>query len=256
MTAYPELTPASWVRPLRTVPRARLRLFLFHPAGAGPLLYRDWPDRLPADLDLWAIQLPGREARFAEPLLTDHQLVVERLTAALRPYLDRPYAFFGHSMGALLAHGVAAAGRRHGDRAPERVLFSGCPGPGSTARPDRTRWSDTELVEELRRMGGTSEEVLAEPELLELLLPILRADFAVVSSYRRPEGPLLDCPVTVLGGAEDTVTPAELERWRAVTTGRSSLHTFPGGHFYLTGEAAPQVLATVAEELSQGALED
>ncbi|PYC77215.1 putative thioesterase [Streptomyces tateyamensis] len=256
MTAYPELTPASWVRPLRSVARPRLRLFLFHPAGAGPLLYRDWPDRLPADLDLWAVQLPGREARFAEPLLTDYQQAVDQLAVALRPYLDRPYAFFGHSMGALLAHGVAVAGRQHGDRAPERVLFSGCPGPGSPARPDRSALTDAELVAELRRMGGTPEEVLAEPDLLELLLPILRADFAVVSSARRPEGPLLDCPVTMLGGTEDTVTVEELERWRTVSTGPGSLHVFPGGHFYLTGDSAPEVLATIADELAHGALDD
>jgi surfactin synthase thioesterase subunit len=255
MTAYPELTPASWVRPLRAVPQARLRLFVFPPAGAGPLLYREWPEQLP-DLDVWAVQPPGREARFAEPLLTDCRQVVEQLTTALRPYLDRPYAFFGHSMGALLAHEVAVAGRRNGDRAPERMLFSGCPGPGSEPRPDRSRLSDPELVEELRRMGGTSEEVLAEAELLELLLPILRADFSVVASAQRPVGPLLNCPVTVLGGEEDTVTAAELELWRSVTSGPSSMHLFPGGHFYLTGDSAPEVLDTIAEELAQEALED
>jgi surfactin synthase thioesterase subunit len=252
MTSYPELTPASWVRPLHSVPQARLRLICFHPAGAGPLLYRDWPRRLPADVEVWAVQLPGRESRFGEPLLTDYQQAVVQLAAALRPYLDRPYVFFGHSMGAVLAYGVAMDRERRGERGPERLLVSGCPGPGSEPhRAERAGWSDDQLVEELRRMGGTPEEVLAERELLSLLLPILRADFTLVASYRRPEGPLLDCPVTILGGEEDTVTLTDLERWRTVTRRDSALYTFPGGHFFLSGPAAPKVLATVSAELDQ-----
>ncbi|WP_035851364.1 thioesterase II family protein [Kitasatospora azatica] len=252
MSSHPNTTAANaWVRLPAPRPAARLRLVCFHPAGAGPALFRGWPERLPADVELLAVQLPGREARFAEPRLTDYRTAVDRLHSALLPYLDRPYALFGHSMGALLAYGFAMAVRRSGDRAPERLLVSGSPGPGSAPRRlGRSTWSDEQLVAALRSMGGTPEEVLAEPGLLALVLPTLRDDFAVVESFHRPDGPLLDCPVTVLGGEQDSVSTEELHRWSAATSGDTSVRTFPGGHFFLTGPAAPDVLKTVSADLT------
>ncbi|MFG2846316.1 thioesterase II family protein [Kitasatospora sp. NPDC048296] len=256
MPPFPAATaPAdTWTRTPLPRPAARLRLFCFHPAGAGPSLFRAWPAALPEDVELVAVQLPGRETRLAEPCLTTYQDAVTRLHAALKPRLDLPYVLFGHSMGALLAYGVARAALRHGDHPPARLLVSGAAGPGSgPTKPGRTRWSDEELVASLREMGGTPEAVLADRELLGLVLPTLRADYAVCDSFDETAGPAgtpLTCPVTVFGGLDDTVTPAELRRWAAVTTGPTSLHTFPGGHFFLTEESAASVLATISAELS------
>ncbi|MDH6121017.1 medium-chain acyl-[acyl-carrier-protein] hydrolase [Kitasatospora sp. GAS204A] len=243
----------AWIRPLAPRPQARLRLICFHPAGAGAYLYRSWAKLLPADVELLAVQLPGREGRLGEPCLTDYREAVAQTHAVLRPRLDRPYAFFGHSMGAMLAYGVTRAVAEHGDRLPGRLLVSGCPGPGSSSRkPGREAWSDDELVEDLREMGGTPEEVLTQPDLLELILPTLRADFAICAGYHAepPTGPALNIPVSVLAGLDDTVAAADLDRWSATTSAGSSVRMFSGGHFFLTGESQDQVLAAVTSDLA------
>ncbi|MBC3841446.1 thioesterase [Streptacidiphilus sp. 4-A2] len=121
-------------------------------------MFRGWPAALPADIEVLTVQLPGREVRIAETPLTDYREAVTRCFTALRPLLDRPYALFGHSMGALLAYGVAVTARRMYAPSPQRLLVSGCAGPGSRPdRPARGQWSDAELVEDLRELGGTPE---------------------------------------------------------------------------------------------------
>ena len=249
----PAAPDGAWVRPLAAArPGARLRLLCFHPAGGGPALFRGWPAALPEDVEVLAVQLPGREGRLAEPCLTGFPEAVKRLHAALRPWLDRPYALFGHSMGALLAYGVATAAARHGDRTPAGLLVSGAGGPGSARdRRGRAYWSERELVAELRSMGGTPEEVLADRDLLSVVLPTLRADYAICDSFRRPAGPPLDCPVSVFGGQDDDSVPVgDLRRWSDTTRGESSVRLFPGGHFFLTAPSSAAVLAAVAADLA------
>ncbi|AUG82011.1 thioesterase [Kitasatospora sp. MMS16-BH015] len=249
MTTAP-VTP--WLQIPVPRPGAGLRLYCLPPAGAGPYFYRSWAAGLPAEIELRAVHLPGRENRYGEPRLTDYQAALAALYAAIRPGLDGPYALFGHSMGALFAHGLAVTAARLGDPGPEHLLLSGCGGPGTVpVKPGRAEWSDEDFVADLRRMGGTSEEVLAEPELLQLVLPVLRADYTLCDSYHQdpPSGPPLTCPLTILGGEDDHYTAADLARWRAVTTGPATQHAFPGGHFYLTGESAAATLATVTAAL-------
>ncbi|MDT0462181.1 thioesterase II family protein [Streptomyces gibsoniae] len=247
----PVATP--WVRPLAARPNARLRLLCFHPAGGGPGLFRDWPTALPADIEVLAVHLPGRETRLDDPCLTNYQDAVAQLHTALRPFLSGSYALFGHSLGGLLAYGVAKAAARHGDPAPARLLVSGCAGPGSTpAKTGRGSWTDAELIKELREMGGTPEEILADPVLLDLILPPLRADYALCDSFAEPGGPPLGCPVSVLGGEDDHVSLADLRRWSATTGGGSSLRLFPGGHFFLLDPSADAVLTAVTADLGAG----
>ncbi|MET8956937.1 thioesterase II family protein [Streptomyces sp. NPDC004129] len=247
----PVATP--WVRPLAARPNARLHLLCFHPAGGGPSLFRDWPTALPTDIEVLAVHLPGRETRLDDPCLTDYQDAVEQLHTALRPFLNGSYALFGHSLGGLLAYGVAKAAARHGDPAPARLLVSGCAGPGSTpAKPGRGSWTDAELIEGLREMGGTPEEILADRMLLDLILPPLRADYALYDSFAEPGGPPLDCPVSVLGGEDDHVSLPDLRRWSATTGGGSSLRLFPGGHFFLLDPSADAVLTAVTSDLGVG----
>ncbi|WP_052441153.1 thioesterase II family protein [Streptacidiphilus anmyonensis] len=255
LSTAPSSAPTPWLQTVAPRPAARLRLLCFHPAGAGPHFYRPWAAQLPADIEVSAVNLPGREARYNEPLLGDYTTALSSLYAALRQWLGadrRPYALFGHSMGALLAYGVALTAARLGDPAPERLLLSGVGGPGTEQpKAGRAEWSDAELVADLREMGGTPEEVLGEPELLSLILPVLRADYGVCDSFRAtpPTGPLLNCPLTLLGGADDHATPPQLARWAEVTAGPTTQYTFPGGHFYLTQESSDAVLATLAAEL-------
>ncbi|SEK52608.1 thioesterase II family protein [Streptacidiphilus jiangxiensis] len=245
-------TNSLWLKTYTPRPEARLRLICFHPAGAGPNFYRSWAALLPQDIEVCAVQLPGRESRFVEDPLTDYATAVAALYAALRPTLDRPYALFGHSMGALLAHGVAATAARLGAPAPRRLLLSGAGGPGTELRKSgRGGWTADELVADLREMGGTPEEVLADPELLDLILPVLRADYALCETFHAapPAGPTLTCPLSLLGGDRDHYTPADLALWAPTTTGPTTQHLYPGGHFFLADESADAVLATVAAEL-------
>ncbi|WP_042382127.1 thioesterase II family protein [Streptacidiphilus melanogenes] len=246
---------APWLQTVSPRPAARLRLLCFPPAGSGPNFYRPWATQLPADIEVSAVSLPGRESRFREPLLANYDVAVSSLYAALRPWFGadrRPYALLGHSMGAMLAYGVALTAARLGDPAPERLLLSGAGGPGTEPpKAGRSEWSDAELVADLREMGGTPEEVLAEPELLFHILPVLRADYRLCDSFRTtpPGGPLLNCPLTLMSGADDHATAPAVARWAEVTAGPTTQYTFPGGHFYLTQESADPVVTTVASEL-------
>ncbi|GAA1274255.1 hypothetical protein GCM10009665_72240 [Kitasatospora nipponensis] len=250
-------TPAPladpWVRCHQPRPAARLRLICFHPSGAGSIFYREWAQKLPADVEVLAVQLPGRETRIMEPCLTEYRETVERLHSAVRPYLDRPYALFGHSLGALLAYGVALAAQRDGDPAPARLLVSGSGGPGSV-HPKRGRggWSEEDLIEDLRTMGGTPEEVLRNRDLLDLILPVLRADFTICDTFDDQGRPQLDCPISVFGGLDDFTGAEDLARWESATRAGATVRTYPGGHFFLSepSPAAPEVLAAVSADLT------
>jgi medium-chain acyl-[acyl-carrier-protein] hydrolase len=248
---------SAWVRSPAPRPGARLQLLCFHPAGGGPSLFRGWPAQLPADVEVLAIQLPGRESRFTETPLSDYREAVAQAFAALRPLLERPYALFGHSMGGLLAYGIALTAQQTGAPAPTRLIVSSCAAPGSpNERRGRGHWSEAELVGELRKMGGTPEEVLTDPDLLSLILPTLRADYTICDSFfaRPPQGMLLDCPVSAFCGSEDTVTPEQMRAWSATTSATTSAgaeaRTFAGNHFYLSGPTAPSVLGAVSALLS------
>lgn len=235
---------------LRPQPQARLRLFCFPYSGAGAALFVPWANSLPAEIDVCPVQLPGREQRLAEAPATRMEPLVAAIAPALLPYLDRPFAFFGHSMGALLGFELARALRRDHGRLPALLVVSGHraahlpdPHPPAHALPK------AELLAELRRLNGTSREVLDHPELLEIILPILRADFAVCETYSYQSEPSLECPIVAFGGLEDRdVTREEVASWREQTSAGFTLRMFPGDHFFLN-TARHLVLQTLAREL-------
>jgi medium-chain acyl-[acyl-carrier-protein] hydrolase len=244
-----------FVRP-RPQPDARCRLFCFPYAGIGPTMYRPWPALLPGDIDLWAVQPPGREARFREPPLADIHTLVDAISAAMEPHLDRPFALFGHSMGACVAFEVARALAKRGT-VPVRLFVSGRRAPGAvTHEPDIHHLPDDAFVAAIRRRyNGIPAAVLEHPELLQLLLPALRADIAALERHTHRAGPPLDCPILALGGSRDPVVPAgELAHWRAATNDEFAQRVFEGDHFYLqaTREALLQTLvATLRADLAR-----
>lgn len=230
-------TPKSAQNPWATCskPRvsARLRLFCLPYVGGGTGIFRGWADGLPADIEVWAVQLPGRERRFAEPAIPSITELADRAVAGLGPLLDRPYAFYGHSMGALLGFEMA---RRLRSRPPVKLVVAAHSAPQTPGEREmfRHRLPDDQFIEELKRLDGTPAEVLENPELLELVLPTLRTDFQAVETYAYTPAPPLACPIVAYGGQRDVNVPVEhVEAWRELTTGPFLMHIFSGGHFFL-----------------------
>lgn len=220
-----------------------VQLFCLPHAGAGASSYRDWPELLAPDIEVIPVQFPGRESRHREPALHSAAELVAELRAPLASRAGRDFALFGHSMGALLsyelAHELSALGK------PPRHLFvSGLGSPHlPPAGPRLHDLPDAELLAVIAKLEGTSPEVLAQPELVRLLLPLFRADLEVWETYVPHRGPL-QVPVTALGGRHDpSVSLDMLSAWRSLTSAEFQLSVFDGGHFY--HHAAPDAVASV-----------
>ena len=216
-------------------PAAQVRLFCLPFAGGGASIYRPWGRALPQAVEVCPIQLPGRENRLREPLYTNIQVLAERLVSQILPYAQKPFALFGHSMGALLAFELTRALRRHDGPMPLFLFLSAHRAAHlPLRRQPLSDLPDGEFIRAVRRLGGTPEEVFAHPDLLKLALPILRADFAMCDRYGFvPESPL-NCPLILYAGRQDPeVLPQEVEAWREHTTGIARLQMFPGDHFFL-----------------------
>jgi medium-chain acyl-[acyl-carrier-protein] hydrolase len=224
---------------VRAAPRRRL--FCMPYAGGGVAPYRLWFKSLPDDIEVLAAQLPGRESRLRELPLSSIMAMVDTLLPAIEAASDLPYAIFGHSMGALIAYELTAALERRGGRAPSRLFVSARRPPDE---PDT--WSpihelpEPVFLEELQtRYGAIPAAVLAEPELLELLLPVVRADIRAVETYwPSSDAPAtVRCPVSVYGGDADThPLPAQLPLWQRLASHPIRVRVFAGDHFYLQGQ--------------------
>ncbi|MFB7668627.1 thioesterase II family protein [Kitasatospora sp. NPDC056138] len=223
---------------------AAVRLFCFAHAGGGTAFFRPWRAALLPEVEVCPVRLPGRESRHLEPAYTRMNRLIEPLVAALRPYADRPFAVFGHSMGAAVAYEVA---RRFctepADGPLRRLLVSGRRAPHLAARRRPIAHApQEEFLAAVRRLGGTPEEVLDQPDLVRLFLPGMRADFELNETYAPADGPRLSCPVSAFTGDRDPeVTPEEMGRWRETTDVAFRLRVFTGGHFYLSGPRAELV---------------
>jgi medium-chain acyl-[acyl-carrier-protein] hydrolase len=239
-----------WVQYPRPNPGAAMCLFCFPPAGSGAVMFRHWPDRLLPDLEVCSVQLPGRENRRKEQPFCRLSDLMPALTEAILPYLDKPFAFFGHSMGALIAFELARELRSTHGISPAHLFVSSHPAPdlpGSTRSMHKQ--SDRALLEEMARLGGTPQAILSNYELMQLLLPTLRADLELCETYEYTSAPPLDCPITAFGGSHDTkVTSADLRAWRSQTRGPFALVIYPGGHFFLLDSNVP-LLGTICELL-------
>jgi medium-chain acyl-[acyl-carrier-protein] hydrolase len=199
------------------------------------------------------VQLPGREGRVREEPFTRLEPLVASLTDALAQELtELPAAFFGHSMGALVAFETARELRRRGAREPVQLLVSARRAPHLPARHEPIHaLPEAAFRDELRRLQGTPEAVLEHPELMELLEPMLRADFAVIETFEHRPAPPLNAPITAFGGAGDEDVPFEdLDAWSRHTAGGFRRRSFRGGHFFLQHEARRDLLRAVAAELA------
>ncbi|MFE3741082.1 thioesterase II family protein [Streptomyces sp. NPDC059096] len=237
-----------WLIRRQRRPDAPVDLYCFTHAGGSPGEYVRWSDGLPG-AQVWAVQLPGRASRRAEPPYTAMRPLVDALVEAVS--FDRPFAFFGHSLGGLVAFEVARTLRDLGRRQPERLFLSSCPPPplplSGRGTPMHTLPDAELLAETERRWGPLPDAVRSHPELLTIVLSYTRSDVAVFETYAYVPGPPLDLPVTVFAGTEERDT-FRFEDWANHTRGPVDLNFLPGGHFYLRAEQR-ELLRQVAGRL-------
>jgi len=239
-----------WICPKPNA-QARLRLFCFPYAGGGSVIYRPWAADLPESIELWCIRLPGREGLRALPAFTRLEALVTALVPVIRPYLHMPFAFFGHSMGALISFELTHKLCRQHNLVPVHLFVSAHRAPQLPDRdPPLHHLSESELLTQLQRLNGTPQAVLQDTELMQFFLPVLRADFAVCETYSYTAKPPLTCPISAFGGWQDPrVSYDELAAWREHTCGAFMHRMLPGDHFFLHSAQA-QLLQALAQDLA------
>jgi medium-chain acyl-[acyl-carrier-protein] hydrolase len=245
---------SPWLIRFKPNPGASLRLFCFPYAGAGASVYRPWAADLGPSIEVIGVQSPGREGRFTEPLFQRIEPLIADLLPAILPALEPPFAFFGHSLGTLISFELCRRLRAGGHPLPVHLFLSGRRAAHVTPR-DRNfhLLSDAALLEEVRRYDGTPAAVLADKELLGIMLPILRADFSIHDMYTYAHEPPLDVPITAFGGLDDpNVAEERLDAWREQTRRGFRRLMFPGGHFFLHKER-PALVRAMIEDLKAAA---
>jgi medium-chain acyl-[acyl-carrier-protein] hydrolase len=230
---------------------AELVLFCFPHAGGAAPFFRPWAASLPVGVTLSAFQLPGRQDLMGAPPFPDlASLVKAASSAVLERAAGRAFAFFGHSMGAVTAFETARRLRREGRPGPRTLGVSGCAAPQLRAGPRLSHpLDDGQLLAHVAALGGLDEQILRSPELLALTMPAVRADFELLLGYRYVPQPPLDCRLVAFGGVADPSTPAaSLQAWQEHSTRPVQVERYPGGHFFLTRQAAAIVGALCAED--------
>lgn len=239
-----------WLVRFQPNPRARLRLLCFPYAGNGSTAYRLWPQALPPDLEVCAVVPPGREARWREPAFVEIPRLVTALAEALEPELDRPFAFFGHSMGAVVGFELARHLQATRGVAPEVLFVSARAAPHLPALdPPLSKLSDGRFLEAVTsRFGGIPRVVLDDADLMAMFVRVLRADLSALESYSYVTGPKLRCPVVAYGGETDRLSPEQISGWGELTERSFSWRMFRGDHFFLNS-MREELLADVARAL-------
>jgi medium-chain acyl-[acyl-carrier-protein] hydrolase len=225
----------SWIHIAKPHPQARLRLFCFHYAGGGASAFRSWQSKMPPEIELCLVQLPGRETRIMEPLFTRLPPLIDALTTAIRPYLNKPFAFFGHSMGTLVSFELTRQLRAQQLQLPLHFFASAHRAPQiENPDPPIHNLADKGFIVELNKLNGTSQRVLENDELMQMMLPIIRADFAVCETYTYRQEPPFACAISAYCGlADPNITRDYMEAWHLQTSKTFKLTLFEGDHFYL-----------------------
>jgi medium-chain acyl-[acyl-carrier-protein] hydrolase len=243
---------SAWIVRLGVRPSARQRLFCFPYAGAGAAVFRNWSEALGPEVEVCSIQLPGRGERLRERPYDSMRELIPPLVAALRPWLDRPFCFYGHSLGARIAFEAARALRKAGPSQPAHLFAASSPAPQTASpHPPMHGLPEDDFLEEIqKRYAGVPKQLVEDKEMRALLIPTLRADVAIMETYTYEAEVPLGCPITAIGGAQDrTVLPTDLKGWQEETCGSYALHLPEGDHFFLNTNRK-WLLALISAELA------
>lgn len=242
---------SDWFICPNPLPEASTRLFCFPHAGVGTSAFRNWDNWLNDNIEVWLAQLPGREGRHGQPLFSSIAELVPHLVENMEPLLDRPFAFYGHSMGGTIAFEAALRVRQNYGLQPLHFFAGASPAPQLpwAHSPLRTLPENDFLREVQIRYGGLPETIISDAEMRTLFLPILRADIAMVETYAYAEAAPLDCGITIFGGVEDAmVARSSLAAWQTQTVSSFRLEMIPGNHLFLRSAGA-QLVESIAGEL-------
>ncbi len=238
--SYPK---SKWISALSKPARVNMRLFCFPFAGGAAQAFKDWGSLLPKDVQVLGVQYPGRSSRFTEPAFTAVADIAEALRSEIRPFLDKPFAFFGHSLGASISYELARLLRAEGLQ-PGYLLVSGRRAPHLPRNRELIyNLPEDQFRVKISELNGTPPEILEHEELMDLMAPILRADFTASETYAFHPGVKMDAPLAAFGGAKDPDVEEEaIEAWREHTDGPFSAHMLPGDHFFLNEDQSRDLL--------------
>lgn len=239
-----------WLPHYRPNHEAKLRLFCFPYAGGGAYAFSKWKRSLPPNIDFCPVELPGHGTRISENAFYELLPLVEEITQGIEQHLDKPFVFFGHSMGALISFELTRYLRRNNRTLPLKLFLSGNSAPHLRSNDSFIHeLPELEFIEKIKELEGTPPEVLDNKELKQLYLPLIRADFTLCETYVYQTEPPLDCPITVFGGLQDSyVTLDSLKAWQRQTSTDFSIRFFQGGHFFLQ-VSEQQILEILYKEL-------
>ena len=225
----------SWYLEYKKNPHATLRLFCFHHSGGGASAYFPWVEQLSSNIELIAVQLPGREDRFTEPLSNNLNHIINKLSEGFCFYKDKPFFVFGHSLGALISYEFIKSIHQRYSLYPRHMIVSAAKAPHLPYRMNHlSKLDDTTLKKELSAYNGIDDLILGNDELLNLFLPIIRNDFSISENYRCVSSSVFPCDILALSGTHDqTVSEEETLAWSAYTTGKFKHLSFPGAHFFI-----------------------
>ncbi|QED47030.1 thioesterase II family protein [Cytobacillus dafuensis] len=229
----------------------KMRILLFPYACGGASIYRTWHNFFPSEIEVIPIQLPGRENRLSEKPYTSIVELTDYLFETLKPLYDKPLALFGHSMGSLITYELSIR-LEHAGIIPAHLFVSAHSSPkkGKLGTNDHLL-SDEKLISRLRELSFTPEPVLQNQDLMQLLLPMIRADFTMCETYDYKEHPTLNCPLTVFGGTNDReVSLNELDHWKPYTNASFSKVTITGDHFFVHDQAST-IISNISEKITQ-----